>query len=312
MRVCLIGGTGFIGSHLIDIARRQSDDVIVFSRSLEKFRSEFQDVKYIYDDLQNIGKYKQLLFEDVDVVIHLASSTTPQESNENIQHDIHINLQNTIKMLDICVEMHVARFIYVSTGGAIYGKPEFMPLTEAHPTNPMSSYAIIKLTIEKYLALYHQLYDLNYTIVRPSNPYGPRQNPLGKQGIIAVYLWHVLNEQPVVKFGDGSIIRDYLYISDLAHAIYSLYDYDGEYRLFNIGSGEGISINQLIEVISTIAEKEVMVKQLPDRQYDVPSVILDSSLIYRETGWQYKTNLEDGIQQTLRWIKRLIYENPTL
>ena len=189
-----------------------------------------------------------LLFKDIDIIVHLASGTLPKSSNDSPKIDVQINLLGSLNVLECAVKNKVSKVVFLSSGGTVYGNPVFTPIAETHPTNPICSYGINKLAIEKYCFLYQQLYGLDTVILRLANPYGERQRLDSGQGVVPVFLGRALRNQPLEIWGDGSTIRDFLYISDVIDAITSacLYEADGSQNLFNIGSGKGISLNELI------------------------------------------------------------------
>lgn len=304
MHVCVLGGNGFIGSHVLDELRHLGHEVLVYDRQDEKYRPPRTDVEYVRGELCDFELLRECL-SGVDCVIHLASSTLSAASNQDPILDIQSNLVTTLKLLQVCVDQDVKTVVFVSSGGTVYGIPQRLPIVEDHPNNPISSYGIVKLAIEKYLALYARLYGIGYQILRPSNPYGERQNPLRNQGIVAVSLWRVLHNQPVVVFGDGSTIRDYLYVGDLSRAICLALGHTGPSRIFNVGSGQGQSINELIDRISKLLGVSVRIKRHPARLSDVPRVVLDTGRIQSEMNWQPQVSMEEGLRRTWDWLVEL-------
>jgi len=304
MRLLILGGNGFIGSHLQDELILQKQNVIVIDRQAEKFRSELDGVEYIYGNINDIDLLSSCL-NVIDCVIHLGSSTLPAESNLDPLQDIQSNLVTTVKLLQTSVDFEVKKFVYVSTGGIIYGIPQNFPVDENHPTNPICSYGIIKLAIEKYIALFSHLHGLDYVILRPSNPYGERQNPFKSQGVISVFLWRIINNLPINVYGEGEIIRDYLHVGDLSKAIYSAIAHNGPSKIFNVGSGKGLSINELINLIQSNLNERVNVQYFPTRAFDVPKIVLNNDRIRSEMKWKPKISLDVGIQRTWSWLKQL-------
>ncbi|MBE7535306.1 MAG: NAD-dependent epimerase/dehydratase family protein [Anaerolineales bacterium] len=302
MKACVIGGCGFIGSHLVDGLLVDGWQVIVFDRVMERYRAPLPGVEYILGELGNKGLLGTIL-RGVDVVFHLVSTTVPQSSNESPVFDIQSNLIDTIGLLDACVACGVKKVIFFSSGGTVYGIPRAVPVSEDHPTEPISSYGIVKLAIEKYLHLYNRLYSLPYTILRPSNPFGVRQNPSGQQGAVAVFLGRVAQGLPIVVWGDGEIVRDYIEIHDLVRAAILSAETTAKSQVFNIGSGQGTSINTLIDIIRSVVDKPVAKMHLPARPFDVPSVVLDISRAQAELKWKPQASLEDGITRTWEWTK---------
>ena len=284
MKALIVGGNGFIGSHLSDLLLEMGWNVRVYDRVEELFRPFNSRIEYVRGELDNRKLLEQAL-QGIDVAFHLASSTIPKTSNDDPAADVQSNLIATLGFLQGCVNKRVVKVVFLSTGGAIYGFPERLPISESHPINPVVSYAIVKLAIEKYLYLFNKLYNLEYIVLRPSNPYGPRQNPLSGQGLITTFLWRALNQQPLRVWGDGSVGRDYFFVTDLAHACLKAALYEGNYRVFNIGSSCSLTINQIIEVISNICKRKLDVIYDPSRAFDAPQITLDIKQAKEHLGW---------------------------
>jgi UDP-glucose 4-epimerase len=185
----------------------------------------------------------------------------------------------------------------------VYGLPKSLPVSEDHPTDPICSYGIHKLTIEKYLALGERLYGLQYCIVRPANLYGPRQRLDIAQGAVAVFLDRALRGEPIEIWGDGSVVRDYLYIDDAVEAILSAARFDGEPRIFNIGSGKGASLNELVAEIEKLLGRPVKVERRAARLVDVPVNVLECSAAAHHLGWRARTPLAEGLRRTCDWMR---------
>jgi len=203
----------------------------------------------------------------------------------------------------VAKDMGVKKVIFASSGGTVYGIPRVIPITETHPTDPISSYGIIKLTIEKYLALYKTLYGLDYCVLRVSNAYGERQPVTGAQGVIPAFIYRALQKLDIRIWGDGSAIRDYIHVTDIVSAFLSVIDHKGEPMTFNIGSGTGHSINEIVKTLEEEMEEPLELVYEPSRPYDVPVNILDNSLAKQVLGWEPKVNLRNGIRQTLDYMR---------
>jgi UDP-glucose 4-epimerase len=242
--------------------------------------------------------------QGIDIVFHLVSTTTPQTSNEDPLFDVQSNVLEAIHLLQECVAQSIKKVVFVSSGGTIYGNPDVLPVPEDSPTNPLCSYGISKLTIEKYLQLFYHLHQLDYLIVRPSNPYGPRQNPKNRQGLISVMLDRIARNQEIEIWGDGEVVRDYIYIADLVEAMSLSAFMDSTTRVMNLGSGTGLSINQLIRKVSEVLNVSVRVNYRPARGFDVPAIYLDIARAKAQLSWAPTTALEDGIQKTWAAIQQ--------
>lgn len=305
MRVLVVGGNGFIGSHLTDFLVSQGQSVRVYNRSRNLYQTQLhKDVEYIYGDFADQSLLKSAL-KDVEVVYHLISTTLPSTSNNNPVVDVASNVIDTIKLLENCVNASVKKVIFSSSGGTIYGYPHELPIDENAPTNPICSYGITKLSIEKYLYLFNYLYGLDYTILRISNPYGPRQNPTGKVGAITIFLNQILKKKPIQIWGDGEIVRDYIYILDVVQALYNVQNPDLTESLFNIGSGQGFSLNQLLAKIHQVIQQDFDVQYIEGRKVDIPINVLDITKAKTVFQWQPNVSLELGIQKTWEWLGNL-------
>jgi UDP-glucose 4-epimerase len=297
MNILVFGGCGFIGSHLVDTLLANGHKVRVFSRSYELYRAPLKNVDYILGDFGNRGLVSSAV-KGMDVVFNLISTTVPKTSNDDPVFDVTSNVIETLHLIEACVREHVDKVVFISSGGTVYGIPEKLPVDEECRTNPICSYGISKLTIEKYLYLFNKLYGLNYTIIRPSNPYGPRQNPNNIQGAVSVFMGKVLRNAPITIWGDGSVTRDYLFIDDLIDGIYLATFSDSDYRVFNIGSSTGTSLTGLITLIREVTQADIELIYESDRSFDVPELILDSTRARNELRWSPRVCLRDGLRAT--------------
>ena len=299
--ILLLGGFGFIGSNLIE-ALLNSDlyNIIVFE--FKGVTSKFSDrVSVFYGDFNNEEDLAEL-FENykIDIVVHLVSTTVPATSNDNIEYDINSNLIGTIRLLNIMVQHNVLKIVFLSSGGTIYGEISEPKVSEEHPTHPISSHGIVKLSIEKYLYLYHKLHNLDYLILRVSNPYGPHHSS-DKQGVINVFIRKILRNEKIVVWGDGSIVRDFIYVKDLANIISRLLELNLYNQIINVGSGKGYSINQILEYIVELAPGAV-IEYKPSRIYDIQKIILDTKKLNSLDNFKF-TDLKEGINMTYQWCK---------
>ena len=307
MNILLIGGNGFIGSHLIDIFLKNGHEVRVFDCSYERFRGKIKGVDYIIDSIEETDKLTEALW-DVDIVFHLVGPSLPSISDINPILDIRKNLLPTIKLLDAMVQLNKSRIVYFSSGGAIYKPQGLVPVPEEHILEPISSYGIIKMTVEKYLMLYERLYGIQPLIIRPSNPYGPRQGHIGTHGVISTFLHRIIKNKELIVFGDGSSVKDYIYISDLIEACYllTINQFKG---IFNIGSGIGYSINEIISLISEITGKIPRIRYVSPHRSDLQNFILNINKVNNSIDWYPKVSLRDGIIMFWNWIEKLSNSN---
>lgn len=304
MKCLVLGGNGFIGSHLVDKLLLEGNQVRVFDLMAENFRSPRAEVDYVSGDFSD-GDALSASLSDIEIVFHLACSSLPGPSNENPFVDVQANLLDTISLLDQCVSCGVKKVVYTSSGGTVYGIPENLPVSESCPTDPLCSYGIVKLTTEKYLALYQHLHGLEYAILRPSNPYGCRQNPLSGQGVISVFLGKIARNEPLQIWGRDDIVRDYIYIEDLVEGIYLAALNPMKGRIYNLGSGVGKSLGEIIDIIDLVTNSNPEIEFFPSRACDIPGIFLDISRAKRELGWTPQVSLTEGIRATWEFVSSL-------
>ncbi len=301
LKALVLGGNGFIGSHLIDRLLSRGYWVRVFDRFPERFRKPLANVDYRIAQFSDSFALAEAL-EGIDIVYHLISTTVPGTSNLNPAADINDNLIMTVRLLEQMTKAGVKRILFLSSGGTVYGNPEKLPVTENHPLNPICSYGIVKLAVEKYLFMYQRLYGLQPVVIRPSNPYGPRQGHIGVQGLIATFIHKIINGETIKIWGDGLITRDYLYIEDLVKlcVIAGGSDYTG---IFNAGSGQGHSILSIIDILADIVGEQLDIIHEPVRSFDVREVVLDITKAKEKFGWHPDISLEDGIKKCWLWSR---------
>jgi UDP-glucose 4-epimerase len=306
MKCLVLGGGGFLGSHLVDALLGAGHYVRVFERPnlshYRVFRPE-ESVEWLEGDFVN-GESVRIAIEGCEVIFHLASTTLPRPSNDNPAYDVATNVGGTLNVLELARDAGVRRVIFSSSGGTVYGVPGQIPISESHPTDPICSYGITKLAIEKYLHLYRQLHGLDYCVLRLANPYGERQRISTAQGAVAVFLHRALHQLPIEIWGDGSVVRDYFHVSDAVAAFLRALDYEGSRRIFNIGSGESLSLNQLLAEIELLLGRPVRRRYIAGRSFDVPANVLDISAARDELGWRPQISFADGMARTLAWMQQ--------
>lgn len=303
MKCLVLGGGGFLGTHLVRRLLADGATVTAFDRAfsdsagLRHARLQTQTGDFL-DAAALRGAVR-----GVDSVYHLISTTLPQTSNQDPAFDVSSNVIGTLRLLDLCVQEGVRRVLFVSSGGTIYGVPSIIPIPEDHPTEPTSSYGIGKLAIEKYLALYRQLHGLDYRIARLANPYGEGQLPNRAQGAVSVFLNSALQRLPIRIWGDGSVVRDYVYVADAIEGLMAVAAYQGPERIFNIGAGRGLSLLELLSAIKDLLGEPQIVEFLPARPFDVPRVVLDIKRAQTLLNWQPSTPFADGLSRVLTWLQ---------
>lgn len=303
-RQCLVlGGGGFIGTNLCRHLLKLGARVQGFGRS-RSFPEALEGVRWIAGDFADHAAVARAV-EGSELVFHLVGGSLPESSNRDPAADLAANVPNTLHLLDVCQRSEVRRVIFASSGGTVYGIPkEPGSVAETAPTDPIAAYGISKLAIEKYLALYRRLHGLDYTILRIANPFGPYQSGDRRQGVVAAFVQRALNGETLEIWGDGEVVRDFVYVGDVVDAIARASLYGGEHRIFNCGQGEGRTINQVLADIETILGGGSLPKiYKPARPADVPVSILDIGLIRREMGWQPKEDWLNALRLTADWIR---------
>jgi UDP-glucose 4-epimerase len=306
IKILILGADGFIGSNLVKSLQDDNKYRIfafdLFKDGISKNIPSFDDdLVMVQGNFLNINDLRNAL-KGIDYVFHFISLTTPGSSMNDPLIDVNTNLAGTINLLEECVKAKIKRVIFPSSGGAVYGDQKAKICNEESATDPVSPYAITKLTIEKYLYYYKIHHGLDYLILRYANPYGPGQNVVGSQGIISISLNNISNNRPVVIFGDGENVRDYIYIDDLIEMTKLLFIKNTKHKIYNIGSGEGKTINELMSVIKKIVEKDIVTDKRPDRLVDVRRIILDTRRVSSEISYVPQTSLESGIKKTWDWL----------
>jgi UDP-glucose 4-epimerase len=297
MKIAIFGGGGFIGSAITDRLLRDKHAIRILERPrVEPYRVFTADegVEWYSGDFSSVHDVDRTI-EGMDLVLHLISTTLPANSNDDMVYDVQSNLVATLQLLSAMVANRVSKIVFISSGGTVYGNPAYVPIDENHPTEPRVAYGVTKLAIEKYLLLYQYLHGVKATILRVPNPFGHRQRVETAQGAVAAFLSKAMNGEPVEIWGDGNVVRDYIYVSDVADAFARAVDYDGECSVFNISTGIGTSLNGLIDLIERVAGRKVVRHYRPSRPFDVPVNILDNSLARRELGWEPRVTLEEGL-----------------
>lgn len=303
-RFLILGGAGFIGSHLCDALLSAGHAVRLFDRSgISPYRvfSEQEQIEWMQGSFNSEADIEQAV-AGCHVVFHLVSTTLPKSSNDDPVYDVESNVVGTLRLLDAAWRASVEKVVFVSSGGTVYGVPKTVPIPETHPTDPVSSYGIGKLAIEKYLHLYHVLHGLDYTVLRLANPFGERQRVNAAQGAVAVFMNRAIHNQPIEIWGDGSVVRDYIYIADVINALMKAAFYHGEERLFNIGSGQGKSLNEILAAIETLLHRPVARTYLAGRAFDVPANVLDIAHAQKQLAWTPQILFEDGLARTFHWL----------
>lgn len=297
----MFGGNGFIGSHFVCAMLAYGHKIRVVDRYPERFRDPIPKVDYRIGAFNDTFMISEAL-SNIDVVCHLISTTVPSTSNHDPAEDIRSNLINTVQLLDQMRKKDIKRIVFLSSGGTVYGIPKHLPIVEEHPLDPICSYGIVKVAIEKYLYMYQHLYGFEPLILRPSNIFGPGQARQGIQGLIGTFLGQIIDDKPLEVWGNGEVVRDYIFIEDFVRLFVSAVE-STVTGIFNVGSGKGYSVNEVVKVIRQMIEPDTIpVKYIDAQTYDVPAVVLDIRNVQQKFTWQPKVNLEDGIRTYFEWV----------
>ena len=308
LKTLIIGGAGFIGTNLVRFLGRNTEEEIYVADACEEFFAPikqlgFLNVRFIPFAFAGSADFDSLL-AGKDIVYHLASSTIPGNSNIDIASELDRDVLTTVRMLDACVRQGVKKVIFISSGGAVYGKKGQCPIKEDMVTYPITSYGIQKVTIEKLLYLYRYQKGLDYRVIRLGNPYGPYQRPNGKLGVVTTFVYKALIGEPLDVYGDGSVVRDFIYIDDAMEGIKCITEGESEYRTFNLGSGKGTSVNEIVQKIKATINNQIPVRYHEIRAIDVPENYLDMGRYTAVFGELPYHTLEEGIRLTAEFLTK--------
>ena len=302
--VLVTGGAGFIGSHLVDRLLELGHRVVVLDDlSSGRLSNLSNRINFHHTDINEAKLDETFSRENPQLVFHLAAQVSVSTSMRNPLMDAEANILGTLRLLEASRRHGVEKFIYSSTGGALYGDPEYIPCDEDHPIRPLSPYGLAKSVSEKYLELYNKMFILNYAALRYGNVYGPRQDPNGEAGVIAIFSQAMLEGKQPVIFGSGEQERDFVYVQDVVDANLLAIN-DNVTGAYNIGSGKSTSVNRIFQMLRDLYRFRKAPLKSPARLGDVLKISLNSEKSLREMGWRPKTGLEEGLQLTAEYFKQ--------
>ncbi|GAB4505997.1 MAG: SDR family oxidoreductase [Anaerolineales bacterium] len=303
-RVLVTGGAGFIGSHVVDLLLEQGHRVaVVDNLSTGRRENVNPQAEFFLADVGSPDLAAVLDAVRPQAVVHLAAQASVSVSVADPVRDATANILGSVNLLQQCVRTGVEKFVYVSTGGALYGEPQYLPCDENHPINPLSPYGVSKHTVEHYLYFYRQVHGLAYTVLRLANVYGPRQDPFGEAGVVAIFTQRMLDGEQVVIYGSGEQERDFVFVMDCARAaVLALSRGDGE--AYNIGCGRGTTVNVLFAMMKSLTGYAREPRYDPPRPGDVFRSFLNADKARRELGWEPSVSLEEGLRQTIAHFRQ--------
>ncbi|MBF0274564.1 MAG: NAD-dependent epimerase/dehydratase family protein [Nitrospinae bacterium] len=306
MKVAVLGGDGFLGSHMVDQLYTLGHDITVFDRfplgETKNLKHLKGKVSFVKGEFGNIETLKEV-FEGVDVAYHFISCTNPATSWNNPLFEVEENLLHSLRCFEVAVKMGVKKIVFPSSGGTVYGKQTSINSENTLP-NPFNPYGITKLSTEYFLNYFKEHSNLNYDVYRISNPFGPRQPMDQPQGVIAVWMKSILEEKELKVYGDAKTVRDYVYIKDVSYLMtHSLKDLHSS-GTFNIGSGKGVSILELLDVFKKVIDKPFTYELSDKRNFDNSSAILDSTKLLGEFKGFTLQNIEEKIKETWHYVQK--------
>lgn len=306
MKILVTGGAGFIGSHIVDEYLNKGYEVIIIDNlSSGKKENINKKAKFYEGDITDL-RFLDFVFskEKPDIINHHAAQAFVPISIKNPAKDININVIGTVNLLEIARKYNIKKIIYSNSGGAGYGNPVYLPIDENHPVNPVSPYGIDKHTAEHYLILYNLLYGIKFVSLRYANIYGPRQDPFGEAGVIAIFIHKLLNGEKPTIFGDGTQTRDYVYVKDTVSAnILATENSSADNDFFNVGTGIETSTQKIFDIIKKLTLSNLEPISAQERKGDAKTSCLNSDKL-KKLGWGVNYDLEKGLKETIDYFKR--------
>jgi len=306
VKILVTGGAGFVGSHLIEDLLSQEYEVNCLDdfstgklSNVESFRNKINLVKGDIRDSKTVMN----ALKGVDFIFHLAAQISVSRSMREPSFDASVNIIGFLNLLELMIKFGIKKLVYVSTGGAIYGEPKEIPVPETAIEKPISAYGLSKLVGERYLEWFHKTYGISYSIIRPANIYGPRQDPMGEAGVISIFLGNFLDKKPVVIFGDGYDTRDYIYVKDVTNICIKAM-HTNLNTTFNVGTGIQTNLLELVNIIEKVTEMKTIRTFESPRPGDVKHISLDCTKAKNRLEWEPKVVLEKGLKITWDWFKQ--------
>jgi UDP-glucose 4-epimerase len=311
MKVLVTGGAGFIASHVVDQLIAAGHQVAVVDNLSTGRISNLNPKAVFYQvDIRSPEMREVFAQERPEVISHHAAQMDVRRSVADPIFDADVNILGAIKLAQLASEFGTRKFIHISSGGAVYGEPIYMPCDENHPVQPLSPYGASKYTFELYLYIFKQTAGLDYTVLRYPNVYGPRQDPYGEAGVVAIFIGQMLRSQPVTIFGTGEQVRDFVSVVDCARANLLALE-KGSGRVYNLASGAGTTINQIFEHIKSATGYPESAHYGPAKPGETFRIYLDATRAQQELGWRQSLDLATGLQQTVEYFRQVELQSPT-
>ncbi len=302
-KILVTGGAGFIGSHVVDLFLAKGYEVIVLDDlSTGRLSNVNPGAKFYQIDIRSPNVRDVFAAEKPDYISHHAAQMDVRRSVAQPLFDADVNILGSINLIECAREFEVKHFVYISTGGAAYGEPERLPCDEEHPVNPICQYGASKHTVEHYLYMYHANYGLKYTVLRYPNVFGPRQNPHGEAGVVAIFTGKMLAGEPVTVNGDGEQTRDFVYVGDCAYANYLALTVGHQPGIYNLGWGRPTSINEIFFALAKVTGYSHPIQHGPAKVGETRHIYLDAKKVARELGWTPTVTLEEGLEKTVSYL----------
>ncbi len=302
MRVLLTGGAGFIGSHIADQLLERGHEVAILDNLSSGKRENVPETASFYEEDIRSGCARAFEEFQPEALCHQAAQMDVRRSVREPDFDAEVNVLGTVRLLENCVRHEVAKVVFASTGGAVYGEQEEFPAPESHPQHPLSPYGVSKLTGERYLNFYNVQYDLSYVALRYANVYGPRQDPRGEAGVVAIFSSNLADDRPSRINGTGEQTRDYVYVSDVARANVLALEKKVSSGPYNIGTGIETSVNDLYRAMLRVSNKDLPPEHGPAKPGEQARSSVDSTLAEYTLGWRPEESFSEGIEETLRFF----------
>lgn len=304
LKILVTGGAGFIGSHVVDLLIERGYSVAVVDNLSSGRRENIHPAARFYElDIRDPALAEVFAAERPDVVNHHAAQIDVRRSVADPQFDADVNVRGSLNVLECARRNGVKKFIYISTGGAVYGEPQYLPCDEAHPIRPICPYGASKYAFELYLHMYQVLYGLAYVVLRYPNVYGPRQDPHGEAGVVAIFAGRMVNGQPVTINGDGEQARDFTYVGDCARANLLALEHPQAGGIYNVGTGAPTTINEVFAALKTLTGYTGVATHGPARLGETRFIYLDSRKLRAELGWQPAVDLNEGLARTVEYFR---------